>query len=101
MEWPHPHIQVPPLVAQPLEASTCIQRMATTHVPNTAVEPFEKVGDDKGLEANLWIFNVVINVVNSDSGHSAVACMSYSLGAISVVTDIVGVMPYIRKGIEK
>ena len=49
MEWPHPHIQVSPLVAQPLEASTCIQRMATTHVPNTAVEPFEKVGDDKGL----------------------------------------------------
>lgn len=75
--------------------------MASPHVPNIAVEPFEKVWDDKGLEANLWIFNVVINVVNSNSGHSAVACMSYSLGAISVVTDIVGVMPYIRKGIEK
>lgn len=75
--------------------------MASLHVPDIDVESFEEVGDVKGLEANLWIFNVVINVVNSNSGHSAVACMSYSLGAISVVTDIVGVMPYIRKGIEK
>ena len=49
MEWPHPHIQVPPLVAQPLETSTCIQRMAPPHVLNIAVEPFEEVGDDKGL----------------------------------------------------
>ena len=49
MECPHPHIQVPPLVAQPLEASPCITRMASPHVPNIAVEPFEEVGDDKGL----------------------------------------------------
>lgn len=49
MECPHPHIQVPPLVAQPLEASTCIQRMAPPHVINIAIEPFEEVGDDKGL----------------------------------------------------
>ena len=49
MECPHPHIQVPPLVAQPLEASPCIQRMASPHVPNIAVESFEEVGDDKGL----------------------------------------------------
>lgn len=46
---PHPHIQVPPLVVQPLEASPCIQRMATPHVLNIAVESFEEVGDDKGL----------------------------------------------------
>lgn len=52
MEWPHPHIQIPPLVAQPLEASPCIQRMATTHVLNTAVESFKEVGDDKGLSKN-------------------------------------------------
>ena len=45
----HPHIQVPPLVAQPLETSTCIQRMAPPHVLNIAVEPFEEGGDDKGL----------------------------------------------------
>ena len=48
MEWPHPHIQVPPL-----EASPCIQRMASPHVPNIAVESFEEVGDDKGLSKNL------------------------------------------------
>ena len=47
MEWPHPHIQVPPL-----EASPCLQRMATSHVLNIAVEPFEEVGDDKGLSKN-------------------------------------------------
>lgn len=52
MEWPHPHIQVSPLVAQPLEASPCIQRMASPNVPNTAVESFEEVGDDKGLSKN-------------------------------------------------
>ena len=49
MECPHPHIQVTPLVAQPLEASPCIQRMAPPHVPSIAVESFEEVGDDKGL----------------------------------------------------
>lgn len=53
MEWPHPHIQVSPLVAQPLETSTCIQRMAPPHVLNIAVEPFEEVGDDKGLSSFL------------------------------------------------
>ena len=36
-------------MAQPLEASPCIQRMAPPHVPNIAVEPFEEVEDDKGL----------------------------------------------------
>ena len=36
-------------MAQPLEASPCIQRMTPPHVPNIAVEPFEEVGDDKGL----------------------------------------------------
>ena len=50
MECPHPHIQVTPLVAQPLEASTCLQGMAPPLVPNIAMEPFEEVGDDKGLE---------------------------------------------------
>lgn len=49
MECPHPHIKVPPLVAQPLEASPYIQRMAPPHVLNIAVEPFEEVEDDKGL----------------------------------------------------
>lgn len=44
MEWPHPHIQVPPL-----EASPCIQRMTPPHVHDITVEPFEEVGDDKGL----------------------------------------------------
>lgn len=47
MEWPHPHIQVPPL-----EASPCIQRMAPPHVHDITVEPFEEVGDDKGLSKN-------------------------------------------------
>lgn len=47
MEWPHPHIQVPPLVAQPLGISHCLQRMAPPHVYDIAVEPFEEVGDDK------------------------------------------------------
>ena len=55
MECPHPHIQVPPLVAQPLGASPCLQRMATPHVLNIAVESFEEVENDKGLETNLWI----------------------------------------------
>ena len=36
-------------MAQPLEVSPCIQRMAPPNVPNIAVEPFEEVGDDKGL----------------------------------------------------
>lgn len=49
MEWSHPHIQVPPLVAQPLEASSCIQRMATPHVFNIAVESSEEVENNKGL----------------------------------------------------
>lgn len=53
MECPHPHIQVPSLVAQPLEASPCLQRMAPPHVLNIAVESFEEVGDDKGLSKNL------------------------------------------------
>lgn len=44
MECSLPHIQVPPL-----EVFTCIQRMAPPHVPNIVVEPFEEVGDDKGL----------------------------------------------------
>lgn len=52
MECPHPHIQVPPLVAQPLEASHCVQRMAPLHVHDITVEPFEEVGDDKGLSKN-------------------------------------------------
>ena len=52
MECPHPHIQVTPLVAQPLEASTCLQGMAPPLVPNIAMEPFEEVGDDKGLSKN-------------------------------------------------
>ena len=56
MECPHPHIQVPPLVAQPLEASPCIQRMAPPHVPNIAVEPFEEVGDDKEIEAKVFSY---------------------------------------------
>lgn len=50
MEWSHPHIQVSPLVAQPLEASPCLQRMASPHVHNIAMESFKEVGDDKGLE---------------------------------------------------
>lgn len=36
-------------MAQPLEASPCIQRMAPPHVHDITVEPFEEVGDDKGL----------------------------------------------------
>lgn len=39
-------------MAQPLEASPCIQRMAPTHVYDITVEPFEEVGDDKGLSKN-------------------------------------------------
>ena len=39
-------------MAQPLEASPSIQRMASPHVPNIAVESFEEVGDDKGLSKN-------------------------------------------------
>ena len=39
-------------MAQPLEASPCIQRMAPPHVHDIAVEPFEEVGDDKGLSKN-------------------------------------------------
>lgn len=57
MEWSHPHIQVPPLVAQPLEASSCIQRMATPHVPKIDVESFEEVGDDKGLSRQYMEMN--------------------------------------------
>ena len=53
MEWPHPHIQVSPLVAQPLETSTCIQRMAPPHVLNIAVESFEEMENDKGLSSFL------------------------------------------------
>ena len=49
MEWSHSQIQVPQLVAQPLEVSPCIQGMAPPHVPNIAVKLFEEVGDDKGL----------------------------------------------------
>lgn len=55
-----PHIQVPPLVAQPLEASPCLQGMAPPHVHDIAVEPFEEVENDKGLEANLCIFENTI-----------------------------------------
>lgn len=36
-------------MAQPLEASPCLQRVAPPNVLNIAVESFEKVGDDKGL----------------------------------------------------
>lgn len=36
-------------MAQPLEASSCIPRMASLHVPDIDVESFEEVGDDKGL----------------------------------------------------
>ena len=39
-------------MAQPLEASSCIQRMAPLHVPNIAVELFEEERDDKGLSKN-------------------------------------------------
>ena len=39
-------------MVQPLEAYPCLQRMATPHVPNIAVEPFEEEGDDKGLSKN-------------------------------------------------
>ena len=46
MECSHPHIQVPPL-----EAFTCIQRMAPPHVHDITVESFEDVGDDKGLSS--------------------------------------------------
>ena len=46
MECSHPHIQVPPL-----EVFTCIQRMAPPHVHDITVEPFEEVGDDKGLSS--------------------------------------------------
>ena len=45
----HSHIQVLPLVVQPLETSPCLQRMATPHVLNIIMESFEEVGDDKGL----------------------------------------------------
>lgn len=38
-------------MAQPLEASPCIQRMAPPHVHDITVEPFEEVGDDKGLSS--------------------------------------------------
>lgn len=55
MECPHPHIQGPPLVAQPLEASPCLQRMAPPHVHDITVESFEEVGDDKGLEAKVFL----------------------------------------------
>ena len=41
-----------PLVAQPLEASPCLQRMATPHVLNIDVESFEEVENDKGLSKN-------------------------------------------------
>ena len=37
---------------QLLEASPCIQRMATPHVLNIAMEPFEEVENDKGLSKN-------------------------------------------------
>ena len=49
--WLNPdlNVQVPPLVAQPLEASPCIQRMATPHVLNFAVESFEKVENNNRL----------------------------------------------------
>ena len=49
MECPHPHIQGQPLVAQPLEASPCLQRMTPPNVLNIAMESFKEVGDDKGL----------------------------------------------------
>ena len=39
-------------MAQPLETSSCIQRMTPPHVPNIAVESFKEVGDDKGLSKN-------------------------------------------------
>ena len=65
MEWPHPHIQVSPLVAQPLEASPCIQRMAPPHVLNIAMESFEEVGDDKGLSKNESdLFRKMYEIVN-------------------------------------
>lgn len=38
---------------QLLEASSCLQRMVTSHVFNIAMEPFEEVGGDKGLSKNL------------------------------------------------
>ena len=43
------NVQVPPLVAQPLEASPCLQRMAPPHVPNIDVKSFVEVENDKGL----------------------------------------------------
>lgn len=36
-------------MAQPLETSPCLQRMAPPHVHDITVESFEEVGDDKGL----------------------------------------------------
>lgn len=57
---PRPHFQASSLVAQSLEASPCLPRMAPPHVPNIAVESFEEVEDDKGLEANLCIFENTI-----------------------------------------
>lgn len=63
MECPHPHIQVPPLVAQPLEASPCIQRMTPPHVHDITVESFEEVVDDKGLSSFLMKIMKTLNVL--------------------------------------
>ena len=52
-------------MVQPLEAYPCLQRMATPHVPNIAVEPFEEVGDDKGLSKNESdLFRKMYEIVN-------------------------------------
>lgn len=63
MECPHPHIQGPPLVAQPLEASPCLQRMAPPHVHDITVESFEEVVDDKGLSSFLMKIMKTLNVL--------------------------------------
>ena len=56
-------------MAQPLEASPCISRMASPHVPDIAMEPFEEVGDDKGLSKNesdsfpIMIFKIILLLI--------------------------------------
>ena len=44
-------------MAQPLEASSCLQRMAPTHVHDITVESFEEMGDDKGLSRQYMEMN--------------------------------------------
>lgn len=52
-----------------MEASPCIQRMATPHVFNIAVESSEEVGNDKGLSKNesdsfpIMIFKLILLLI--------------------------------------